>query len=436
MFNQQEVPLTLTPRRFVIHPAANHLVVIESDNNAGFPGAVPQQLKIEDGEDMDMETDNNNKDLSNQAEEFKAYGSSKPGDGYWASCIRLLDVVENRTLDLLQLTNNEAALSICTCVFHDKGGEVFICIGTGKDVRFNPRSHNGGFIHVYRLVEGQQFQLVHKTPVEQPPQALCAFQGRLLVGIGNALRIYDMGKKKLLPKCENRSFPNLITSIATQGDRIYVSDVQEGIMFVKYKKSDNQIYVFADQVTPRWVTSFVTLDYDTVALADKFGNVMISRLPAQTSDEIEEDPTGSKLKVEQGYLNGAPHKLEDIAHFHVGDTINTLTRTSLVPGGAEALFYTTLMGSMGAFLPFISREDVDFFTHLEMHMRQENTPLCGRDHLSYRSSFVPVKNVIDGDLCEQYSSLEPAKQKQIADELDRSPMEVMKKLEDIRNRLL
>jgi splicing factor 3B subunit 3 len=433
MFNQQELPLTLTPRRFVIHPAANHLVIIESDNNAAFPGG--SQLKPEDG-DMEVDADNNNKDVSNQAEEFKVYGSPKPGDGYWASCIRLVDPVENRTLDLLQLTNNEAALSICTCVFHDKGGEVFIVVGTGKDVRFTPRSTSGGFIHVYRIVEGQQLQLLHKTPVEQPPYALCAFQGRLLVGIGNALRIYDMGKKKLLRKCETRTFPNLITNIATQGDRIYVSDVQEGVMFVKYKKSDNQIYIFADQVTPRWVTSFVTLDYNTVAVADKFGNVMFSRLPAQTSDEIEEDPTGSKLKVEQGYLNGAPHKLEDIANFHVGDTINTLTRTSLVPGGAEALFYTTLMGSMGALLPFVSREDVDFFTHLEMHLRQENPPLCGRDHLSYRSSFVPVKNVIDGDLCEQFSSLDPAKQKLIAEELDRSPMEVMKKLEDIRNRLL
>jgi len=344
--------------------------------------------------------------------------------------------VESRTLDLLQLTNNEGAISICTCVFHDKGGEVFIVVGTAKDFRFNPRSHNGGYIHVYRIVEGQQFQLLHKTPVEQPPYALCPYQGRLLVGIGNALRIYDMGKKKLLRNCESNSFPNLITHITTQGDRIYLSDVQEGVMFVKYKKAENQIYAFADQVTPRWVTAFVTLDYDTVAVADKFGNLMISRLPAQTSDEIEEDPTGSKLKVESGYLNGAPHKLEDIAHFHVGDTINTLTRTSLVPGGAEALFYTTLMGGMGAVLPFLSREDVDFFTHLEMHLRQENPPLCGRDHLSYRSSFVPVNSVIDGDLCEQYTTLEPAKQRMIAEELDRSPMEVMKKLEDIRNRLL
>jgi splicing factor 3B subunit 3 len=47
-----------------------------------------------------------------------------------------------------------------------------------------------------------------------------------------------------------------------------------------------------------------------------------------------------------------------------------------------------------------------------------------------------VKDVIDGDLCETYSSLNFAKQKEIAAELDRNPAEVIKKLEDMRNRVL
>jgi len=46
----------------------------------------------------------------------------------------------------------------------------------------------------------------------------------------------------------------------------------------------------------------------------------------------------------------------------------------------------------GAFLPFTSREDVDFFSHLEMHLRQEFPPLSGRDHLAYRSSYFPVRS--------------------------------------------
>ena len=59
----------------------------------------------------------------------------------------------------------------------------------------------------------------------------------------------------------------------------------------------------------------------------------------------------------------------------------------------------------GSLLPFTSREDMDFFSHLEMHLRQEHPPLSGRDHMSYRSSYFPVKDVIDGDLCEQYTQV-------------------------------
>ena len=51
------------------------------------------------------------------------------------------------------------------------------------------------------------------------------------------------------------------------------------------------------------------------------------------------------------------------------------------------------------------REDWDFFSHLEMHMRQEQPPLAGRDHLAFRSFYFPVKDVIDGDLCEQYPTV-------------------------------
>lgn len=47
-------------------------------------------------------------------------------------------------------------------------------------------------------------ELVHKTEVDEVPSAICGFQGRLLVGVGRMLRLYDMGKKKLLRKCENK----------------------------------------------------------------------------------------------------------------------------------------------------------------------------------------------------------------------------------------
>jgi hypothetical protein len=47
-----------------------------------------------------------------------------------------------------------------------------------------------------------------------------------------------------------------------------------------------------------------------------------------------------------------------------------------------------------------------------------------------------LQDVIDGDLCEQYPSLPADMQRKIADELDRTPGEILKKLEDIRNKII
>ena len=57
----------------------------------------------------------------------------------------------------------------------------------------------------------------------------------------------------------------------------------------------------------------------------------------------------------------------------------------------ECLLYSTIHGAIGALLPFASKDDVDFFTHLELFMRAEGLSPVGREHVSFRSSFVPVK---------------------------------------------
>ena len=47
-----------------------------------------------------------------------------------------------------------------------------------------------------------------------------------------------------------------------------------------------------------------------------------------------------------------------------------------------------------------------------------------------------LQDVIDGDLCEQFPTLPPDLQRKIADELDRTPGEILKKLEDVRNKII
>lgn len=58
-----------------------------------------------------------------------------------------------------------------------------------------------------------------------------------------------------------------------------VSDVQESFIWVRYKRNENQLIIFADDTYPRWVTTATLLDYDTVAGADKFGNICVVSVP-------------------------------------------------------------------------------------------------------------------------------------------------------------
>ena len=236
-----------------------------------------------------------------------------------------------------------------------------------------------------------------QTETDDIPTALIGFQGRLVAGVGKALRIYDMGKKKLLRKAENKvgettrslqltadctsvlvqTFATLITSLSTQGSRIIVGDIQESIHYAVYKAPENRLLVFADDTSPRWITSMAMVDYSTVAAGDKFGNIFINRLPQSISDTVDDDPTGAGILNEKDYLMGAPNKTQLLAHYNVGDIVTTIQKVSLVAGGRDILLYTGLMGTVGVLVPFVSSEDVDFFSTLEMHLRTEAPSLVG-----------------------------------------------------------
>ncbi|WIA12061.1 hypothetical protein OEZ85_012138 [Tetradesmus obliquus] len=437
-FNQSVSRLRYTPRRLLVHNDLRLLLVGESDYQA-VPLAdnveLQKRLVDEDGEPVA------GPEFSAElAAELDQYGAAVGAPGQWASCVRIVDPAELSTKAVLELDGSEAITSMALVRFEGPGvpeASLLLAVGTAEQMTYFPTSCTAGYIRLYKILDrGARLELLHKTQLEGIPGALVAFKGRLLAGVGPVLRLFELGRKKLLRKCEYRQLPQHVAALHTLGSRIYVGDVQESVHFFRYNKTDNKLYCFADDVHPRYITAMTPLDYDTVAAGDKFGNFVVLRLPADVSAQIEEDPTGGKLAAQMGKLGGAPHKLDNSIQFHVGDTITALARATMQPGGSEVLLYGTIMGGVGAFFPFQAKEDKDFFLHLEMHMRQEHPPLAGRDHLAFRSAYFPVREVVDGDLCGQFAALAPAKQQAVAAELDRSPGEVLKKLEEMRNKIL
>ena len=428
----KSIALQHTPRGFCRHPDFRYLHVIQSDANTLPKKVIGDLVSKPDISEED-------KRQLGPSEQFRW----PRAPNYWSSCIQVVDPTaeseEAAVVYTVELEDNEAALCCSMVTFDNQDGETFLVVGTGKNIPTAASAQQNrvsGLVHVYRVLDpGNEIELIHKTDFDRPVQSLIGFQGRLALGVGNELFVYDLGMRSLLRKARCKTVGQQIVSLQTQGSRIVVGDVQESVSYVVYDHQENKLVPFADDSVARWTTCATMVDYDTVAGGDKFGNIWIVRCPKPASDEADEPGAGQFLSNEKSYLGGTPNRLALQMHNFVQDIPTSIQKTNLVPGGQDVLFWAGLQGTLGIFVPFVDREDVEFFVGLEGHLRADEPPLAGRDHLMYRSYYIPVKGCVDGDLCERFFVLERGKKERIAAELDRSVREVEKKIGEMRTRV-
>jgi len=398
VYNHQSHSVEASPRKFVTHPESGNIVVMMTDR-------LPLLIGHDD------ETDR------------------------WRSMLKLLNPNTGEIYREIKYESNEAALCIAMATFGTSS--VTVHVGIAINYKLRTQTSTANEIHTYSLSNrGNELELLHRTSCEHIPRSMCAFQDRLVIGMGRVLRVYDLGKKKLLRKCESKQVPNLVSTISSASNRLFVGDVQESFTFMKYRKNENVLSVFADDTYPRYLVSSGVVDYNTVAGGDKFGNIFVLQLPEDVNDDLDDDPTGTRSLWDRGWLGGASQKAENVATTHIGEVVTSIQRTSLTLGRAECILYTTISGSIGALIPFTVKEDFEFFQTLEMHLRSEDPPLCGRDHLSFCSSYFPIRNIIDGDMCERFLALDPKKQQKISEEMDRQAGEISLQIDQMIERII
>ena len=121
-------------------------------------------------------------------------------------------------------------------------GEPLLAVSTVTEMSMNPLRQSASHIVLYRIVNGKQIRLLHRTSVEDGPVlALTHFQGRLLVGISESLRLYEMGKRQLLRKCEFRGLPIYVKTIQTVSDRAFIGDMMQSIQITCYDASTHRL---------------------------------------------------------------------------------------------------------------------------------------------------------------------------------------------------
>ena len=66
--------------------------------------------------------------------------------------------------------------------------------------------------------------------------------------------------------------------------------------------------------------------------------------------------------------------------------------------------YATIFGTIGALLPIPSRDTLHQMNHIEMFLRKQEPSLVGRDLLSWRSAYTPMKVSLLNWICIMYNN--------------------------------
>jgi splicing factor 3B subunit 3 len=123
VFSQNILNLRYTPRKMIIHPENNNIIILEADQNV-YSKTEKEIIKKE----ISLKT--KDEEYLNLPEE--KIGTLISSEGKWGSCLRMVDSYELKTLDLLELEENEAVLSGCIMSFSSTPGEYYLIVGTVK----------------------------------------------------------------------------------------------------------------------------------------------------------------------------------------------------------------------------------------------------------------------------------------------------------------
>jgi splicing factor 3B subunit 3 len=155
LFNQTNIPLRYTPRKMVYHPETNNLIIIESDHNS---------YSKREKETIKQEIANTTKDSEYLKLKEDQIGSPYAGEGRWGSCIRMIEPYKYELLDLIEFEENEAAFTTCIMPFNNFPNELFLVVGTAKDMKLHPRTCTSASIIVFGFKEnGRKIEFLHRV---------------------------------------------------------------------------------------------------------------------------------------------------------------------------------------------------------------------------------------------------------------------------------
>ena len=460
-FSKTSYPLKYTPRKVITHPQYPLLFILEGDHHA-------IEIEIQNNNSIEEESENEIKEEDSQEKiDTKQIQNTtmiiEGNDGEWVGGIELFNVHQQTLIQNISFDKNCSPTSGCVVYSISKNKWYFVC-GVISSYKTRPIQYSKSEIQVYEIIENKSIQFVYSTQMEYPVRSLIEYHGMILAGVGNNLRLYDIGLKSLLKKAELKKLSSDIIQLHVvhnqqqlenvfnndnnisnqlnnlnnnhQTNEIIVSiGMSDGINLIRFNTFSRKFEIFVDSL-PRWIVTCTPLSFTSYLCSDKFGEIFIFELPTETQ-QIALNPYSVLLQPNKYLYNASPNKLSIGMQFYTGDIATSFIPTTMTINGKPIILYSNFMGKLSALIELKHQSDKEFYQTLEMHMKLHFSNVSEREQISFRSAINPIKNVIDGDLCELFMLLDEDVQQQIANEMEKEISDIIKKLIDMRkSRLL
>lgn len=431
---------SVTGRRLLAHPTRPNVYVAMCTEYRGY-NPQDQQLLVEKLSDLPLEV---------------AMSERSPNVLFkHVSCIHVFDAASNVVLPALYMNDGETAVSMAIgSLVKDFGKDPVLVVGCA-----NNYSHGHGVrapswseasLRTYRfataaagaeasglLQAAPRLELVHATLLEHGdlPSAvhIATAAGCIFVGFGpsQGLHMYSWGLKHLLWKRKLvdtfRSRIITLDSIqdTTTGSRLSAAGYGPGhcaasattlvlcglqdqsVALVRHMKTGNATHFLmcvAVDPMPRFVVASCFIDDRTIAVSDRFGSLVILRVPPETRFDLPESldsMSDAELMHAVSFRQAQP--LQVVNAFHVGQVVTSLQVISRPPvvgvttAPVPVLVYGTILGKIGGLVPFSSEEDAALAAYLDPILQEFFHSPLDRSLLQHRSRMTPKLRVVDGD---------------------------------------
>lgn len=275
-----------------------------------------------------------------------------------------------------------------------------------------------GFLSILKIDEGGNIssEIVQSFDVPAPPFAMAPYlENMILVGVGQSLYLLkpnpDNPDQFILSDKKLTTLPTSCAYIITRNQKIWVGDRRESVFYFEsllgVSKNPEEIYMICVDSEPRPLTAMCLINDVTIAVGDKTGQVTLLSLP---DDLATQKIWRTTCIADRGISKMTPKfigQFTKVASYSVSEAITSL----MISKYNGSLYYTTLLGQIGAFIPMKSDEEFALLSKAEIITEK----MCkGEFGLTLTRRFEPEKIcIVSGDVIDLMDQLKPESLAQI-----------------------